>query len=604
VADDFDPTRLTEQLRLDRQNLEYPRARREQMVRALAGKDWSEETSADLTEPVNLLDLYVKVITPNLIAQGPRVLLSTFDAESKPAVAGMQRWLNLEVERTDFAETIQRVATDALFSVGICKVALATPEESATLAWRQQAGQPFVEPIDLDDFVFDRHARRWADCHHIGHRIRRPLKAVKANGLYSKDRLSLTPSYDPAVNPQGDQRVKVLGGGWRGAYTPEAEDMVDLWEVYLPRERRVVTFRSDDGSDPIVGSDGGPLRNSPWVGPEVGPYHVLGYGLVPGNCMPKGTVQALYRIHEVVNHVYRKLIRQAERQKEVLGVEGSADQDGSRIVNASDGDAIRLDNPKNAQLFKFGGPDAMNFQFGDHLRNTFSTLAGNMDAFGGLSPQAKTARQDELLMANASRLITDMQARTVAFTAKVLKALCWFHWEHPFNVQTYEHVPAGGRRGFPRSIHPRDAVDRFGRPQTLRRQQAFDKIDLRVDPYSVVPQPPSARLKTLLEVLQVWAPFAPLSAQQGVMPDWNFFFSKLAEYTDSPDLAGFLTTREPIQPGGGEGPTMPAQTQRTYTRENVPMRTDKGASQQLQASLSGVDTGGAQKNGQTAQVGQ
>jgi hypothetical protein len=91
VTDRFDPSRLAEQLRLDRQGLEYPRARREQMVRALAGPDRSEETSAGLSEPVNLLDLYVKAITPNLIAQGPRVLPSTFDADAKPAVAAMER---------------------------------------------------------------------------------------------------------------------------------------------------------------------------------------------------------------------------------------------------------------------------------------------------------------------------------------------------------------------------------------------------------------------------------------------------------------------------------------------------------------------------------
>lgn len=589
----FDLNRLCQSIRHARLSLEYQRANRVRMVRAVAGPEWSAEVSADLAEPVNLIDLYIKVVSPSLISQSPRVLLSTFNSGGKASVGAMQRWLNQEIERSGFCETMQRAVTDALFSVGIVKVALGTPADAAESAWGLEAGQPFVELVDLDDFVFDVHARHFDEASFIGHRVRRPLVAVRDSKLYSKRRKKLTPSRDPFYNQEGDQRVNVLGRGFWGGNGEEFEDMVDLWEIYLPRHRLVVTLESDDAGNPEMDDTYEPLRQVEWLGPECGPYHILGYGVVPGNAMPKAPVQNLFKLHEVVNHVYRKLIRQAERQKTNLFVQGGADADGNRIVNAPDGEAIRVDNPESVSVHEWGSPNAMNFQFGDHLKQLFSYMACNMDAAGGLSPQSKTAAQDRMLSESSSRVLQDMQNRTVAYTAQVLKSLCWYYWNHPTNEYAYEHKPRGMARGRTRTLYPGGAVDQYGNAQPLRRNVPFDQLDLRIAPYSVVASSPDLKLQRLNTLVQMWAPFAPLSAQQGVVPDWNFFFGKVAEYMDEPDILDFLTVREPVGAGGGEPPAMPQQSERRYVRENVPMRTERGASQQLQARLSGVETGGA-----------
>lgn len=577
------------------------------MVRAMAGSDWSEETSWDLTEPVNLLDLYVRVISPNLISQNPRCLISTFSPDARPAAKAMEQWLNDEIERLNFAETMQRVATDALFSIGICKVALAAPDDAAGSAWHLQAGQPFVTPIDLDDFVYDLHARKFSECSFIGHRVRKPLDAVQSSKLYSKYRKNLVASRDPAYNQQGDQRVGVLGRGFRGANHEDYEPMVDLWEIYLPRHNLMLTFESNDGGDPVVCADGEPLRVQKWVGPDCGPIHILGYGVVPGNAMPKGPVQAVFKLHEVENHLYRKLIRQAQDQKTVVGIAGSADSDGNRIVQASDGQVIKMDDPKSVATMQFNGPDQQNFLFADHIKQLFGYMVGNMDSYGGLSPQAKTFGENKLLAESSSRLITDMQARTTAYASRVLKSLAWFHWEHPFNEQTTEYPIAGMKRGIVRTLYPRDATDGAGQPRNLRRQVPFEDLKLRVDPYSTQAQSPAERLAGMNEVVtQVVIPMMQLLQSQGIAFDMHAYLEKVGKYKNLPDLAEIMTIQEPPVDATGpshDGPKMPQSTNREYTRHNVPMRSEKGASQQLQASLSGVDVGGAQKNGQMMGVG-
>src|SRR5260370_6344382 len=147
------------------------REERREMVRQYVGNHWSEEgTSEKVT--VNLIGLYVSVVGRNLIAKNPRVMLSTFDRQNKPAVSAMQTWCNSEIVRMKMQNTLKRVVLDGLFSLGICKVALATPADSASVAWNLVAGQPFAERVDLDDFVFDMHARDFSECSFIGNRDR------------------------------------------------------------------------------------------------------------------------------------------------------------------------------------------------------------------------------------------------------------------------------------------------------------------------------------------------------------------------------------------------------------------------------------------------
>src|SRR4051812_22251727 len=133
---------------------------RARLVRLVAGPQWSEETSRDKRQPLNLIDLYTTIVGRSLIAKAPRFLLSTFQRNNKPAVATMQSWVNTAVEDMHLAETLRRVVLDALYGpCGILKIALATPADSMSSGWNTPVGRPFADRIDLDDFVFDVHAR-------------------------------------------------------------------------------------------------------------------------------------------------------------------------------------------------------------------------------------------------------------------------------------------------------------------------------------------------------------------------------------------------------------------------------------------------------------
>jgi hypothetical protein len=325
--------RLAGAITRSRLMLRRPRQERRDMVKQFVGQHWSEEGTSEKV-PVNLVSLYVQVMAARLVAKNPRVLLTTFDRGMKPTVSAMQAWANKEIERMDLQGTLQRVVIDALFSVGVLKVALADPSLAASSGWGLTAGEPFACPIDLDDWVYDAHCRDFRQASFLGHRYRVPLDTVKDSKLYSKARKDLVPATQQPYNQEGDEKIGMLGQTYSGAQDEDWEDYVDLWEIYLPRHRLVLTLTDEQLVGATPSDNGGriePLRVQQWVGPDCGPYHILGYGVVPGNPMPKAPVQDLIDLHDETNIAWRKIFRTMEDTKEVGLIQGS----GSRTPSGS-----------------------------------------------------------------------------------------------------------------------------------------------------------------------------------------------------------------------------------------------------------------------------
>jgi hypothetical protein len=329
-----------------------------------------------------------------------------------------------------------------------------------------------------------------------------------------------------------------------------------------------------------------PLREQEWVGPDCGPYHFLGFQKVPGNAMPKAPVQDLRALHDAVNMLLRKTIRQSERQKELLLVGQGATEDGTRIVKADDGQVIRADHPEQTKAANFGGPNQQVFALLIALKDIFSWSAGNLDIMGGLSPQSKTAAQDQMLNANSSKSVADMQDTTVRGVTGVLTSLMWY-WHHdPYRTyQAVHRLPGAPDLSLVRRLAP-------DRRQTVK----FEDLKLQVDPYSLQHTTPQQRMQQLTQlVTQIVLPALPVLQQQGISLDMSTFLSKIAKYQDMPDLPEIVQFNEPPTAeaqGGGYGDDaapQPGNKTTTIERVNRPGGTQKGKDQTLVASLMGAN---------------
>lgn len=611
-APDIDVGRLCSSINLSRRVLLKFRDERRKAVQQYVGNHWSENGS-DKEVPVNLLALYISVVSRNLISKDPRILFSTFDRPHKPAVTAMQSWANQKIEDMGLKDALERVAVDALFSIGILKVALAGPTDSAMAHWNLKAGEAFAAPIDFDDFVYDVHSRDFREVSYIGHRYRAPLDVLKGTPYYDRKKAKLLVAQaDNPYNHEGDQRISTLTGGLGIGGVEEFEDLVDCWEIYLPRHRVVLTLLDDDVSDGGgAGAQVKPFRQQEWIGPATGPYHLLWFATVPGNAMPKAPVQDLIDLHSAVNRCYRKAIKQADRQKDLTFVQGAADADGNRIIQSDDGDVVKVDNPDRIKTVSMGGSNQSNLLVANALKDLFDFMAGNMSIMGGLGPQSKTLGQDKMLNENASRAITDMQDRMVGYVSGVFKALGWYWWNDPLKViQTTRSVPGLPDITTPTQVYPRVQPGGPPAPGPLVRQAPFESLQLRADPYSLRHQTPEQKAGDLMQlVMQVVMPMMQLLQAQGIQLDANALMQKLAEYKDNPDFQEILTMQDAqaasqqgaeAQGGGDQGgPAKPANTTRTYERLSMPGRTDKGNNLNLMNALAGVN-GGGNPNGSAA----
>jgi hypothetical protein len=292
----------------------------------------------------------------------------------------------------------------------------------------------------------------------------------------------------------------------------------------------------------------------------------------------------MYDMDQLINKLVVKLGKQAERQKTVLGVQAGMEADAERIVNAADGEVIRIENPAGAKEFKFGGGDAGNQNFLIWSLNQFNMLAGNLEALGGLSPQSSTASQDQMLQQQAGVQIDDMRDRTVEHVRSVLKKIAWHVWS---DMQLQDILLGEEQTKAGTMSYVFDATDRKG--DFL--DYAFD-----IEPYSMLPANPKAEFAKIMEMLQgVFMPMAQVFMQQGAYLDAQSLTKILARYGDVPDMANILKFGPPVQPQGGEGPGMPPVTTRRYERVNRSGTTPRGLDQQVMQGLQGIQRAEAQE---------
>lgn len=506
------------------------RDNRAKFVKMYAGREYG---SNDVQEtPVNLLEMATSIYCLKLSANRPRALVTTAYGSLRPSAETLRLALDYLTERIGLERTLRRAVKDSIFGVGILKVGISDTAERIR-GFSDDGGQPFCEPVSLQDFVFDTTARRWEDCQFVGNRITvdaESLRRAAESGMYSNvERLSANMGdalSDGGERPDGMTRDD---GMTRQPY----RDRHTLWELWLPYENVIVT--TDEELSFI-------LRVQDWSGPRHGPYHLLSFGDVPDNIMPLPPAALWSELHVFANEMWRKIFRQARRQKSILPFSSGSSRDAERIQTAGDGEVVRVDDAKEFAELRFGGPDGQLTSLASIIDPMFSRIAGNLDTAAGLGALTDTATQEAILNQNTSSRFTQMSESVRDFVRGIMRDLAWWMWTDP-----YIELPL---------------VKRVGRTLELpvtfdERSKAGDIMDYNFDivPYSMTPQSPSDRFKTLVSVLQgVYQPYAQLGLQQGVQLDLRETLRMCADYLDIPELNGVLTIGDPRMepPGSGE----------------------------------------------------
>ena len=534
--------RLRRSIDWSQKQFEFPRRKRIEAIRQFVGKRYMESGSQKIM-PVNITKLAVDIYVRQLAARAPRVMISTKQAEFRPAAANFELAVNQIPKEINLSRTLRKFVTEALFSVGILKIGLSESEQILGHTY----GETFVDNVTLDDYFCDMSAKSRELIQYEGNDYWLDYDEVMDAGwINKKARDGLKPDEYTVMGPGGEERAEGI------ANTSSAEiykDRIWLRDVWLPAERLLVTY----------GVKSEKLFNVvEWEGPERGPYIELGFSGVPGNLLPLPPVSVWYDLNELVNGLFRKLGNQGDAQKTVLGFKGGDNEGVEAFKNAPDGSGIKYTGA-DPQKLTAGGVDPRTLLFFQQSRELSSYIAGNLDSLGGLAPQTQTVGQDRLLGEAAGAQLRDMSARTVDAIKEVFHALAWYEWNDPVRQRLLEKKIPETDMSIPVEWNQES------------KQGEFGFYDLDIDVYSLQDDSPNLKLQKLGAIVgQYVLPLAPLIQQQNGTIDVQAIFRDVARYSDMEEVNEYVTfLDQPMQQESGGVSTPSAVTSSAPTDEGM-----------------------------------
>jgi len=565
--------KLMEAQKKSREKLVSFRKFRMEHLQHFVGSRYSQWGAKSMV-PLPLLTLAVTIYTRKLVPQQPSVLCTTKNKELKPTAESLGLAIDRWSTQTDFALTLENIIMDAMFSIGVAKVGLNKSQTVEIGGFLHDYGQPYCDHVSIDDLVLDMTAKKYEEMQYIGDKYRIRKQDALECGLFKEDVINrITAGNEEDTKSDydyGEESADQMQKGDEGVEEGNLYDYIELIDFWLPMESKLVTV-------PACGSPMEAAREEEYDGPETGPYEFLRFINVPDNFMPLPPVSIWIQVAELCNVLYEKLGRQAKRQKKFGVIEKGHNADGQKSVEVADGELVGIQGstPKEMSL---GGPDQVNLAFMLASKDLFSYIAGNIDTMGGLSPQAETLGQEEILTSQSSEVMRQMASKVVGFERRVLGKVGKYMWEDPLiKMPIIKRVP-GTSIEVPTFF---DAAAKDGR---------FEDYSVDIQPYSMQDSSPESRINDIMKILmQVYVPLAPMMQQQGILPDWNELMALLAKYKNIPELNQLFLYSDAAVVGqqGPTGPQTPAVKRTINERVNRPGATQQGKTAALMQTLLG-----------------
>ena len=522
----------------------------------------------DDTQPVkyiNLMAQAVEAYTMLLVGSNPQVCAETHDRNLKGFANHFVIALNNMLDEIEIRDTFKEWVRNSFFGMGIIKVHMADSGELiAEDDVLMDPGTPFASVVSLDDWVHDASAKKWTECKFQGDMYRIPFDELE-NGFFIQEAVKdLQPSR--TISETGERVDELARDG--NASESEFEDMIDLIDIYIPRDGLIYTYVIDDRR--ICSLKGDPVAITEWTGDEVGPYKKLCLTSVPDNTMPIPPASMWSPLDKLANNLMRKAARQAKRAKQVLTYTPQGAEGASRIKQASDGAMVEVQDVSEVQPIALGGVDPAVNAFMLQSMELFDRMSGNLSAILGLGTSAESVGQEKLIHGATSRMEESMQATVMYAANQVVKELAQLLWE-----DKYKTIP--GQMSL--EGHANMTADSTWTPDD--REGMFSDYKIQLDIYSMSYQGPGERMMVINQLLQqMYAPLLPILQQQGGTIDMQALTSKYAQMLNQPSLSDIVVFNEPVQiPDAGQamdGQRKSPVSNRTYTRRNVSAGDDSG----------------------------
>ena len=584
LQNDGKRARLLKAIRSSRDALEPFRRVRKELIRDYVGS-WYSESGARSKTLVNLMNQTARIYTVALAANNPLVLVSTPALENLPFARRFEVNLNKLIGDMALDSTFRAIVLDAFFCIGCGVVMMRDTDtrfhgllESEEDVWLDP-GEPWLNRVSLDDLILDMPAKELTKMRYCGHRYRADYeKVMDEPGYEKKVKDKLKPTSREAQDQTGAARD--IASEWGQAKDDDLKDMIWLQDVWIAENKSIATLSCDQDLEPLIERD--------WTGSQAGPYKFLSLGDTPDNVIPTSPAVNLKGMHDLQNRLHRRMESDSDAHRVVNVYPPSAAEDAEKLRKAERNSWHRMNDPKSIQQIELGGIDQRDMALATFLQDEYDRLAGNLQAMGGLGPQAATLGQEELIHGQLSRNVADMRLSVVSFASDCILDLGRLMWEDE-NLELQSSIPVGNS-----GIH----ISSNWSPG--HRQGEFEDYEFKVEPYSMVFKTPEQKLQELFQVLQQLAPLWPMFQTSGATLDAEAIVDEIARLKNRPEFKRFITFSSPASMLGGDQNTIRQSpvTSRETVRKNVPTGgTQDARSSAMIQSLMG---GKSQVNGQMA----
>jgi hypothetical protein len=477
--------RLHEQIAMAEKELETFREQNKQRQALYAGHGYGTN-SEEVDTPLNVYNLALRIYQRRLISGDPRVNVRSRSPKARAEAYELSLACEQLFREINLKDNLKEVVHQGLESVGIIKVAVTSRGMNESQGFLHDAEQPFADPVLLENFAYDTNAKRWEEIDWCGDRYRIPLDDLLNNPMWDQEVVSTMDKaetrQDEDLRQSSDEESVQRMGVEDSVFRDDLRQYVTVWDIWLPRERLLITV--PDGS-------GMPLRVVSWDGPENGPYHLLCFDPIPGNIMPVSPGAHLESLAKLLNRAIRKLGNQLDRQKTNPTITPAAANagDDKTIQDCADGDVLQLMDPKNTGEIRSGGIDQQSYAFTQGLISLFSWLGGNLDSMGGLASNAETAAQQEMELAGANSLLDELADKFNGFLGRVTTDLAWYVYSDPKGTRNLVKRIEGTDWEIPVEWGPD------------RRTRSFFLFEFEVDQFSVHNRTPSERLRMIMDLI-------------------------------------------------------------------------------------------------------
>lgn len=406
------------------------RKARAMFIKEFAGQYYCDHKGVSGDEPLNLLFRTLSTFIPNLVMQNPVNEVTSEYLAYKPYAELLGLALNKVEADVHLKESLRAWIVSAWFAFGVMKISLASSENMIQYGdINIDPGQVYAKLVDLDDFVFDPICTNLKDSSFLGSRVRVPRQILLDTEGYDHDLVNKL----PASKFFGGDRVEDLTKKHISVTEAYAmQDYVDVVESWIPEANAMVTM-----PDPMQLTTDKWLRTEDYYGPKEGPYVFLTFTPpVDDNPLPIAPVSVVYDLHRIANRVFKRMMDQADNQKDVLAYDPAFADDAQDIVNAEDGDTIAMSNPESAKIISYGGANSKNEQMATQMQMWFNYMAGNPDQVAGNMTRGtkgtkETATKTAAMQSNATVTLDDARGIIYDGASEISKRMAWYLHNDP-----------------------------------------------------------------------------------------------------------------------------------------------------------------------------